>query len=50
MFEGYTDIRKQLPRDAAFSQCMSGIEGKVEFGRKICGAWKMQAGTMIAQI
>jgi hypothetical protein len=48
--EGHADIRKGLPSDAAFSQCMSGIEGKVEFGWKVRGARKMQAGTVIAQI
>jgi len=39
-----------LPSDAAFSQRMSRIEGKVEFGGKVRGAWTMQAGTVIAQI
>jgi hypothetical protein len=29
---------------------MSSIEGKVEFGGKVRGAWKMQTGTVIAQI
>lgn len=50
LLEGHTDIREGLPSDAAFSQRMACIEGKVEFGGKVRGAWKMQAGTMIAQI
>jgi hypothetical protein len=48
LLEGYTDIRKGLPSDAAFSQRMAHIEGKFEFGGKAHGIWKMQAGTVIA--
>lgn len=29
---------------------MTGVKGKVEFDWKLRCAWKMQAGTMIAQI
>jgi len=50
LLKRHTDIRNSLPSDAAFSQRKAGVEGKVEFGRKIRGAWKMQAGTVIAQI
>ncbi len=48
--EGYTDIREGLPSDAAFSQRMASIEGKLEFDGKVRGAWKMQAGTEIGQV
>jgi hypothetical protein len=50
LLEGYADIRKGLPSDAAFPQCMAGIEGKLEFDGKVRGTLKMQAGAVIAQI
>jgi hypothetical protein len=50
LLEEYTDICTGLPSDAAFSQRTAGVEGKVEFGRKVRSAWKKQAGTVITHI
>ena len=50
LLEGYTDICTGLPSDAALSHHTARIEGKVEFGRKVRGACKLQARTVIAQI
>jgi len=49
LLKRHTDIRNSLPSDAAFSQRKAGVEGKVEFGRKVRSAWKLQAGTVIAR-
>jgi hypothetical protein len=43
-------MRNGLPSNAAFSKRTARIEGKVEFGGKVRGAWKSKAGTMIRQI
>jgi hypothetical protein len=48
--EGYTDIRTGLPSDAALSHHTACVQGKVEFGRKVRGASKLQTRTVIAQI
>jgi hypothetical protein len=50
LLEGHADVRQGLPSDAAFSQRTASIESKVEFIGKVRGAWKLQAGTVIAQI
>ncbi len=39
-----------MPGDAALSQCIAGVEGKVEFGGQIRRAPELQAGAVIGQI
>ena len=46
----HTNVRQGLPSDVAFSQRTAGVESKVEFVGKVCGACKLQAGTVIAQV
>ena len=50
LFEGHANVRRGLPSNPAFSERATGIERKVEFGRKASGGWKMQASTAIGQI
>ena len=34
----HTNVRQGLPSDVAFSQRTAGVESKVEFVGKVCGA------------
>jgi hypothetical protein len=50
LLEGHPDLREIPPNDTAFSHRAARIEGKFEFGRKVCDAQVVQAGTLNAHI